>query len=222
MLEQITEKVFDIQAIDVFSMEPEVESQMPSFRGNCKRPNGRDLISLIGVVMQRCFSFRSPRPLQIRNEQKAAFIEENQMGAKFLGFFLSAATCSVASSLSPFHSFVRPVAQVFGSSIPWPLIFSKHGNGDSEYGSVSLLLQRHVSVSTGLLNSPLLETRGTIFAQASLFVHSINLVSVPESASAVIRPILLHDMHEPTTLWSSARRLAHLLRFYDFHLPQAD
>src|SRR5712691_9498182 len=111
MLEQITEKVFDIQAIDVFSMEPEVESQMPSFRGNCKRPNGRDLISLIGVVMQRCFSFRSPRPLQIRNEQKAAFIEENQMGAKFLGFFLSAATYRVSSSLFPFHPFAKPVAQ---------------------------------------------------------------------------------------------------------------
>ena len=154
-LEQITEKVFDLQAIDVFSMEPEVESPMPSFRGNCKRPKGRDLIALIGVVRQRCFPFRSPRPLQMRNEQKAAFIEENQLGATCLGFFLSAATCRVARSLSPFHSFVRPGAQVFGSSIPGPLLFSQQGTGDSEYGSVSLLLQRHVSVSRGLLHSPL-------------------------------------------------------------------
>jgi len=194
---------------------------MPSFRGHGKRTNGRALISLIGVVMQRGLPFRSPRPLQIRNEQKAAFIEENQMGATCPGFFLSTATWSVASSLSPFHSFVRPVAQVFGSSIPWPLIFSKHGKGDSEYGSGSLLLQRHVSVSRGRLHSPLLETRVTIFAQAALFVYSLNLVRAPESASAVIRPILLHDKHEPTTLWSSARRLAHLLRSYNFPLPQA-
>lgn len=155
MLEQIPEKVFDLQASDVFSMEPEVESQMPSFRGNCKRPNGRELISFIGVVRQRCFPFRSPRPLQMRKEQKAAFIEENQRGATCLGFFLSAATCRGASSLSPFHSFVRPGAQVFGSSSPWPLIFSQPGKGDREYGSVSLLLQRPVSVSRGLLNSPL-------------------------------------------------------------------
>src|SRR5712692_4987239 len=87
MLEQITEKVFDLQAIAVFSMEPEVECQMPSFRGNCKRPKGRALIALIGVVMHRWCPFRSPRPLQIRNEQNAAFLEEDQRGAKFLGFF---------------------------------------------------------------------------------------------------------------------------------------
>lgn len=155
MLEQITEKVFDIQALDVFSMEPEIESHIPSLRGNCKHTKGRDLISLIGVGMQRCFPFRSPRPLQMRNEQKAAFIEENQMGVTGPGFFLSAATGSGASALSPFPSFVRPGAQVFGSSIPGPLIFSKHGPGESEYGSVSLLLQRHVSVSRGRLKSPL-------------------------------------------------------------------
>lgn len=221
MLEQRTEKVFDIQPIDVCSLEPEVESHMPSFWGNDKRTNCGDLISLIGVVMHRGLPFRSPRPLQIRNEQKAAFIEENQKGAKFVGFFLSAATYSVSSSLSSFHSFGRPVAQVFGSSIPSPLIFSKHGKGDSEYGSVSPLLQLPVSVSRGPLNSPLLETPLTIFAQASLFGHSINLVSVPESALAVIRPIRLDDKHEPTTLWNSARRRVHRLQFYNFHLPQA-
>ena len=171
--------------------------------------------------MPRCLSFRSPRPPQIGNEQKAAFIEENQPGTKFAGFFLSVATCSVSISLSPFHSFVRPVAQVFGSSSAWPSIFSKHDNGDSEYESMSLLLELPVSVSRGLLNTQLLETRVKVFAQASLSVHPINLLNVLESPWALIPAIPLHDRHEPTILWSSARRLAPRLHFDNFHLPQA-
>lgn len=171
--------------------------------------------------MQRCFPLGGPCSSQIRNEQKAAFIEENQMGAKCLGFFLSAATYSVSSSLFPFHPFAKPVAQVSGNSIPGLLIFSKPGKGDSEYGSVSLLLRLHASVSRGRSNSQLLGSHVKVFAQALLFVHSITLVYVQESASAVIRPVLLHDRHEPTVLWSSARRLAHLLQFDNCHLPQA-
>lgn len=51
MLEQIAEKSFDIQTIDVSFIPLEIKSQVLSFRGDREGANSRELVPLIRVIM---------------------------------------------------------------------------------------------------------------------------------------------------------------------------
>src|SRR5919198_4170350 len=86
MLEQIAEGSFNVQTLDISFIELQVEGQMLPLGRNRKRIEGGNFTSPIRVVMHRCFSFWCPSSAQVGNEQKAAFIEENQVGTKFFGF----------------------------------------------------------------------------------------------------------------------------------------
>lgn len=79
-------------------MKLPIEGQMASFRRDAERANGRNLVSLQGVVMHRCLPSGGPSPDQIRDQQKTTFIKENQVGAKSLGFFLSSARCTASNA----------------------------------------------------------------------------------------------------------------------------
>src|SRR5437763_16262151 len=89
MFEQLTQKCFHIKPIEVPLVKLQIERQMFSFRRDAERANGRNLVSLQRVVMHRGLTSRGPSPDQIRDQQKATLIEDNQVGAKSLGFFLS-------------------------------------------------------------------------------------------------------------------------------------
>lgn len=170
--------------------------------------------------MKRSFTTRCPSPPQVWYQKEAAFIQENQMGAKFFGLY--EATCSVSSSRSPSHPFAVLCALVFGNSIPSPLISSKHGKDDSEFGSASLSLQQHVSASIDLENSLLSKPHLKVFSQASPFVNLITSAGVQVSALVAIPLALPSDMHGPTILLSLARRLTLLLQLDRSRLPQAN
>src|SRR5256885_7952232 len=174
MFEKISEKIFDVQTIDISFIELQVESQMLMLGRNRDCTNGGNFISLIRVVVQRCLSFRCPTPAQIGNEQKAAFIEENQVGTKFFGFFLSEAICNASIfGLLP-HPFAKLGSLAFDNSIPKPSLFSRHDKDDNLLEIAFLLPQQFFSESKGLLSNQFLVVLSTIF---SLAVASVFLIT---------------------------------------------
>src|ERR671919_2684411 len=87
MLEQFAQKGFHIKSIEVSPMKLQIERQMFPFRRDAERAKGRNLVSLQRVVMHRGLPSGGPSPEQIRGQQKATLIEENQVGTKSLVLF---------------------------------------------------------------------------------------------------------------------------------------
>jgi hypothetical protein len=182
---------------------------------NRKRTEGGNFTSPIRVVMHRCFSFWCPSSAQVGNEQKAAFIEENQVGIKFFGFFLYEATWSASIfGLLP-HPFARLSALAFDNSIPSSSLFSKHGQDDTLPQTAFLLLQQYASESISQWNNPPSKVPSTGSSQA----FSAGLLSGVRGVQGwawILTPrSLLYHRPEPSVLYYLARLLQHWLLFYN-------
>ena len=153
MLEQFAQKGFHIKPIEIPPMKLQIEGQMFSFRRDAERANGRNLVSLQGVVMHRRLPSGGPSPDQIRDQQKATLIEEHQMGAKLLGFFLSSARCTASNAQSWAHRAEWIGLRASGNSTPGPPTTSTHDPDDSSPGNAARLLQLPVSRSRDQLSS---------------------------------------------------------------------
>ena len=132
MPEQVSEEGPDIQASEIPGATLDIKGQPPSFRGHGKGADGRNSVPLVEMVKEGRLPFRSPGAGDIGNEQKAAFIEKNQMGPKPFGVFLYGASAPAASV----GWLPRPVAgrgaPVSGSSnLGFPEV-SRRGRGDTE------------------------------------------------------------------------------------------
>lgn len=150
MSKEVSKETKHLQAREVFGVEPDIQSHSPSFGRYPKGIDGGDTILPVEMAKQGCVAFRCPCAFEIRDKQEAAFIEENQMGPKFLGFFLSGAICSSSSvRWSPGPS-VRPDALVSGSSNPDSSEVSRHGRDDTGHRNVSRSTWRCAQESTGL------------------------------------------------------------------------
>ena len=118
----------------------QIEGQVFPFRGYCKGTNSRDLALFKEVVMHRSLPFRGPGPLQVGDEQKAALVEENQVGTKSLGFFLSMATDTASSSRWPPHPSSHLDAVASDNSSPSCSAASTHGrDGRAQQNGLRLL-----------------------------------------------------------------------------------
>jgi len=168
MLEQFAQKCFHIKPIEVPLVKLQIERQMFSFRRDAERANGRNLVSLQRVVMHRGLTSRGPSPDQIQDQQKATLIEENQVGAKSLGFFLSSATCTASNAQWLAHRVVWIGLLASGNSIPCPPTASTHDQDDSSPGNAARLLPLPASRSTDRLGSRLEAVLLAEYAQAWL------------------------------------------------------
>jgi hypothetical protein len=113
----------------------------------------RDAIVFVAVEDDGRLSRRRPGPTTRGDEQKAALIEEREMGAKSSGFFLWPATCSASNAQSLVRragwpgvpapdssnaSFARPSTRARGDSAPgtptiasWPCASRSRARGES-------------------------------------------------------------------------------------------
>jgi hypothetical protein len=87
MREQISEERPDRQASETPSATPDRKGRPPSFRGHGKGADGRNSVLLVEMVKEGRLPFRSLGASDIGHEQKADFIEKNQMGPKSFGVF---------------------------------------------------------------------------------------------------------------------------------------
>ena len=147
VFEQAFEKRSNIQPREIPSPKPEIKSQPFSLRGNRQTTDGRNTILLVKVIKERGLAFRRPSPDNVRDEQETRLIKKHQMGPKFFGFFLYAASDTASNARSPLRSSPEPDVLASDSSTSSPKATSKHGWDDTEYQIASGSLEQSVSGS---------------------------------------------------------------------------
>ena len=118
MAQEIAKECDDLQAGDVDSMVFHVEAQSLSFGRDGECADCRKPLACLTMTQDGRFSLWGPGFTQVGNEQKAAFVEENQMGAKLSGVFLYVAIPTSSSGRCNPRFAEWPDALVSGSSIP--------------------------------------------------------------------------------------------------------
>ena len=83
--------------LKVVLLKPEIQTHVFAYGGYTEGCQSGDAVVSVVVMENRRLSGRSPCPSARRDEKKAAFIEEQEMGPKSLRLFLYAATCSASN-----------------------------------------------------------------------------------------------------------------------------
>ena len=130
------EKSVDIQAREIPGPKLKVEGQTPSFRRYGQRIDGRNTILFVKMVKKGRLSLRGPSASNVRNEQEARFIQEDQMGPTSVGVFLYGAIDTASNERSLLRFSVKLAALASGSSIPSLRAVSTHGWDDIERRTV--------------------------------------------------------------------------------------
>lgn|SRR3989338_3459773 len=89
---EVLQECENFQTRDVDGMVFHEEPQVLTLGRDGKCADGGNAIMVLAMTQDRGLPPGSPRFTKVGNEQKSAFVEENQMGAKFSGFFLNVAT----------------------------------------------------------------------------------------------------------------------------------
>ena len=119
MFEQLSKKPHHLWGFDVFvAIKLGIKRNPLPFGSDADAGNSRDLGPAAGTAQNRCLPAWSPGSGKARDQQKTAFIEEDQMGTKFFGFFLYGAICTASSALFYLRPFHKHAFLVFGNSSP--------------------------------------------------------------------------------------------------------
>lgn len=86
--QESAKKVGHVKSLEIILLKANVQTHVLALRRNAERRQRRDLVVLIAVANDGRLALKSPCSTPRRNEQKAAFIEENEVGTKSSGFFL--------------------------------------------------------------------------------------------------------------------------------------
>lgn len=140
MLEQAFKESPDIQTVEIARAKSQIKGQTPSFRGHRESTDGRNSVLLIKMVKERSLTFRPPGTADVGNKQESRFIEKDQMGPKFFGFFLYEASGNASNGQFLLRPFARLDARVSdNSSLCWPGA-SRRGKDDIEPQTLGRLL----------------------------------------------------------------------------------
>lgn len=120
------------QAGKILTPELDIQGHPFVLWGDRKSADRGDFVLLELLVDSRCLPLRSPGAFEVGDEQKAALIKENQVGAKPLGFFLYGAILLFSSVRWLLRPVAGPGAPVSGNSNPSSPGASRHGRGDTE------------------------------------------------------------------------------------------
>lgn len=102
MPEQVVEERPDLQPGEVPGAALEVQGQAPITGGHRQAADDREVVAPVAVVQQRGLAFGPPGPMDGRDEEKAAFVHEDEIGPKCGAFFIrgrvARSHCSMAAS----------------------------------------------------------------------------------------------------------------------------
>jgi len=136
MAKQMFEEGVDIQPRKIPSSKLKIQGQPFPFRRYGQSIDGRNTILFVKVVKKGGLPFRGPGPRNVRNEQKARFIKEDQMGPTSVGVFLYGANGTDSNERSLPRLFVKLVAPASDSSTPSLRGVSTRGWDDIERRTV--------------------------------------------------------------------------------------
>jgi len=171
MSEQLFKERPNIQTGEIPCPKPEIKGQPLSLRGYRQGTDRGNPILFVQVVKDRGFSFRSPGPTNVWNEQEARLIKKDQVGPKSFGVFLYAASGEPSNGQSLSRSVVTLDALVSGNSIPSPEVSATQGWDDTGCESASEWFGQSVSTSKGLSDTlqPVDPTKGVAPIASSRF-----------------------------------------------------
>ena len=116
MAQQVPQKPDDFSTGDVVCVETDVKAHASANGGYSDTTDCRDFIAPVAVAKYWGAARRSPGFPDVRYEQKAAFIQECNMGIKVSGFFLYWAMSCVSKTQWLFRFFARLAVAAFDSS----------------------------------------------------------------------------------------------------------
>lgn len=131
MPQEMAQETNDLHAGDVGCVETEVKPKTFARGRHGDGGDGRYAVPPIAVSEDGGLTDRRPGLADVGNEEEPAFVEEDEMGPKFSGFFLYAATRLASSGRWPPRPFAGPGAPVFATSIPSSASPATHGPGGS-------------------------------------------------------------------------------------------
>ena len=170
MFEQLPQESDDLKGADVFiAVKSRVEREALSSGRYAKGRDGRNLGPVSGATQNWSLSPGSPCPGNIRDQEESTLVEERQMGSKFFGFFLYAASRNVSTSRWPLRFFPEPSFRAFGSSSPNHLEFATNDSSDSRSQSAVRSPLLHGAASTDRSNSRNSALPSTACASMSVF-----------------------------------------------------
>jgi hypothetical protein len=120
-----------IEGLEVVRLKADVQAQVLAFGRDRQGRQRRNPIVLVIVGEDRCVPHGRPGPATGRDEQKAALIQESEMGPKSSGFFLWPAMCSASSARWPARSVGWLAAPAPDSSTPSGVRASRRARDDS-------------------------------------------------------------------------------------------
>jgi len=152
--QELPEEPANIQPIEAAGLEPDVQRQAAPAGRDRQRTDGRDVALLVEIPCIRGVPSGCPGALEVRDEQEAALVEEDQVGADPIGVFLYAATGAVSNGQWPFRLAEGRGAPASGNSSPSPAATTRRGWGGTEPGTSSESAGRSAPASTDRCGSP--------------------------------------------------------------------
>jgi len=162
MTEQPSKKSNDFIRLDVLGMNPEKQSASAPFWGEGQRRNHRHAIPPIKMFKDGCLAAGSPRPNDMRKQEKAAFIQKDQMGPTSQSFFLRSASGLFSSLRWPLRPVPAPDVPASGSSTPIPSGHAKYDWDDNRSEIPGRSLRRLAALSKDPSNNRRLRDRARV------------------------------------------------------------
>jgi len=137
MAQEVTQESDDLHPGNIGCVETEVKSKPLARRGDGDGRDCRNSLPAVAVPNDRGVANRRPSLAHVRDEEEAAFVEEDEMGPKSSGFFLTPATPASSSVrwLARFSAW--PGAPASATSILNPSSLATHDRRDRESRNVS-------------------------------------------------------------------------------------
>ncbi len=148
MSQQITKEPNHLNPGEVLGMEADIQSQTFPLGRNRDAGDGGDFVPPVAMSEKRRLTDWRPGLANIRDKQKAGFIEKCQMGPKFLSFYLAIPASSIWLSLARPSGWLA--ARASSNSTPAKPLTSKHLLSSSWPQNVSLSARRYALRSIGL------------------------------------------------------------------------
>lgn len=149
MLKKMSQKRDDIQAGEIMGTHSDIEGHSLPVRRGDQRTECRNPVLPIKVSDQWRLPSDSPCPLEVRDEQKSTFVEEDQIGSDLFCVFLYVAICNVSSAQWLPHPAVMRAVLVSGSSNQdWSTV-SRCDSGDMSHQNTSESIVQHGLMSKG-------------------------------------------------------------------------
>jgi len=147
--QEVAQEDDDLHAGDIVRVETKVKSETFLGRGYGEAGDDGNPIPSVAMLKKGGLPNRRPGLTDVRDEEESAFVEKDEMGPKFLGFFLTAANRVSSSARWLSRPVAEPAAPASDRSSPSPASPATHGLDDSVFRNVSRSAWLCAAGSTG-------------------------------------------------------------------------